>query len=66
VTINDLRRDWQKQIDAYDKAIVFLAEEKKRGIENDGLGKPHREWVGLLETWRNELKALLAQYPEQP
>jgi hypothetical protein len=63
VTINDLRRDWTEQMAAYDKAITLMDNEKSLGIENDGLGKPHREWVNLLHVWRDELKRLLTQYP---
>jgi hypothetical protein len=63
ITIDDLRRDWQREIEAYDDAIALLEKEKLMGAENDGLGKPARVWVGMLHTWRNQIKELLAQYP---
>jgi len=63
MSIQDLRQDWQRQIEAYDAAIVFLATERAEGVTNDGPSKPGRQWPDLLATWRDELKSLLAEYP---
>ena len=63
ISMDDLRVDWIKQIDAYDRMIMFLEEEKKKGSDNPAMGKPTREWMGMLEVWRDELKNLLAIYP---
>jgi hypothetical protein len=63
VTIDELRVDWQKQIEAYDDMIARLDKEKNTGVENEGLGAPRRVWTGMLHKWRDELVDLLAQYP---
>lgn len=65
VTINDLRKDWIRQIEAYDDMIAFLEREKQRGVANLDLGKPGRIWDKMLHTWRAELQQLLVDYPEE-
>jgi len=63
ITIDDLRQDWLRQIEAYNEAIAVLEREKQSGVGNLGRGKPARVWMEMLQTWRDELKGLLAQYP---
>lgn len=65
ITINDLRKDWMHQIEAYDGMIAHLERERELGVENDGLGKPGRVWDKMLHGWRAELQQLLADYPEE-
>lgn len=66
ITINDLRRDWIKQIKEFDRVIALVERKKMAGISNDHLGKPGRVWPEMLAGWRVELVALLAEYPDQP
>ena len=63
VTIDDFRRDWETQVETYEEMINLLEREKQPGVESQGIGKPTRVWVGMLHTWRDELKELLVQYP---
>jgi hypothetical protein len=63
---NELRQDWIRQIEAYDRAIELLEDQKKQGVLNDRLFGPTRRWEDLLYRWRDELKGLLVQYPEEP
>ncbi len=57
ITIDDLRKNSKRQIEEYDWMIDLLEREKRAGIQNDGLGKPHRAWMGLLNGWRDETQA---------
>ena len=61
ITIDELRRDWEKQIKAFEKMIEgpdFEAIPKGKGLR-----RPVRVWRTKLRIWRNELEELLIQHP---
>ena len=63
IGIEDLRRDWRKQIKSFEKMIEAL--ESVEIAKGQGLKKPTREWRTKLRVWRNELEQLLEQHPEK-
>ena len=61
LTIDELRRDWQKQIKTFEKMIESLDSEVIP--KGKGLRKPTRVWRTKLRIWRNELDELLKLHP---
>ena len=59
-TIDDLRKDWQRQLKIYDYAIDSLDQGHR---QQTTLGKTHRE---LLQERREEMRRRLAEYPGTP
>ena len=61
ITIDELRRDWEKQIKTFEKLIEGLDSEVIP--KGEGLRKPTRLWRTKLRMWRNELDELLKDHP---
>lgn len=59
MTLSELRRHWLKEVEEYDR-IIELAD---KGEFAGPAERPGRQWTGMVRGWRDELKALLAQYP---
>jgi hypothetical protein len=66
ITINDLRRGWQKTIEQHDAIIAWLEGDGTillPGQEDAQVAT--RAWLKKVREWRAELEMLLQTYPAE-
>lgn len=64
-TIDELRAEWLKAVEHYDRMIAFLDEGHKlrpAGASDEEATKASIAWREELVSWRKSLKDLLATY----